>query len=693
MRLLWLCLLLQSVLYSEASFGTSYLENSRLCHNWSCVNSKLGLPNSLPSREQYTQVFKSLLPPGAWHDVVGRVLETCYEHRQRNYVSTCPGQALLHCTVDNLIENCPEESTRKDDGCYPVSSLAGTKYMFTQSRYENLEKNLPRERRPAWFMRNYFNAKCCNLPQLINSTVLKECGFNHFINYYDHKPRTELIGPQPHYMKHATTQKAIKHNSRIFDFNSIPVTEKRPEDDEDQLRIVSLYPEENNNDALSCCDMSDFIDPSWQSECGFNLNWDKRSRLNVAENLAATTTVPPTTPAPVNKDVRVVPLSCEKETCVFRKLNIVSESGSVDMDAFSKLLDNFTGVHPAWAKAKARVITMCISRPNHGYQGDCEINKLLACTLDVLSENCPYGSKNDSCRHSRRNNTVCQISTSRYRPKNRRAICGLPNLVNSEVLSECGVTSISRSEYVPENKPKLVQGWRTSKYACKDSTPPTACIMTKMGILNTYGFMDYFKMKDRIRSFTSKHQEWSPFLDVYINAFSGMPLYREHCNSPKKLLNVVDAMLMTCPVTKRSKSPQCIQLLIDMTNTAPVNDNQNVTKEKLNSILQHFNHMFLPSSQLAKKTVYKRTNPLYNFGMLNSTNIPPVEVIDLKTTKNIPVILPVYMRTRNDLLRGNTASSGPYENGVFQTSSYLLHGKIPVTKPTLPTVPMFPNMP
>ncbi|KAL0830350.1 hypothetical protein ABMA28_002539 [Loxostege sticticalis] len=686
MRLLCLCLLLQSVLYSEATFGTPYLVNSRLCQNWTCVNSKLGLPNSLPPRDQYTQILKTLLPSGAWQDVIERVLDSCYGTRPRNYVGTCPGQALLLCTVDNLIENCPEESWRKDDGCYPVTSLAGTKNMFTQSRYQNLEKNLPTERRPAWFMRNYFNSKCCNVPQLVNSTVLSECGFNHFMNYFEHKPRTENIGEKTHFMKRVTSAPP-KHNAKIFDFNSIPVTEKGPDGFGDKLQVADLYPESNNLDALSCCDMTEFIAPSWQSECGFALNWNKQTRLTVAENLAPTTTVPPTTTAaPLNKDVRIVPLSCEKETCVFQKLNIVSESGSVDMEAYSKLLDNFTSLHPSWASARARVITMCISRPNHGYQADCEINKLLACTLDILSENCPYANKNDSCRHTRQENTICQISTSRYRPKNRRAVCGLPNLVSSEVLSECGLTSVSRTEYVPEHKPKLLQGWRNSKYACKDSTPPTACVMTKMGVLNKYGFMDYFRMKDRIRSFTTNHPEWSALVDVYINAFSGMPMYREYCNSPKKLLNVVDAMLMTCPITKRRNTPQCTELFANMTNTAPVNNNQNVTKEKLTEILQHFNHMFLPSSKLAKKTVYKRTNPLFDFGMFDSTNVPPVETLDLKTTKKIPVILPVYMRS-NPLLRANTASTGPYKTGVFQTSSFKLHGKIPSTP--LP----FPNMP
>lgn len=77
---------------------------------------------------------------------------------------------------------------------------------------------------------------------------------------------------------------------------------------------------------------------------------------------------------------------CAEETCVFRKLNIVSESGAVDIDAFKQLLNNLTTAQPEWTKAKARVFTKCLTRIPTDYYEDCEINKVLACTFDVLSE-------------------------------------------------------------------------------------------------------------------------------------------------------------------------------------------------------------------------------------------------------------------------------------------------------------------
>lgn len=63
-----------------------------------------------------------------------------------------------------------------------------------------------------------------------------------------------------------------------------------------------------------------------------------------------------------------------------------------------------------------------------------------------------------------------------------------------------------------------------------------------MGVLNKYGFVDYFKMKDRIRNSTANKE---PTLEaIYLNAFNSDILYDGHCNSPKKLLNVLDSMLM-----------------------------------------------------------------------------------------------------------------------------------------------------
>lgn len=76
------------------------------CQQWNCINTKLGLPNSLPPREQFDIALRSLLPEGEWQDVVNKVLDTCYGHHPRMYTNSCPGQALLHCAVENLIEVC-----------------------------------------------------------------------------------------------------------------------------------------------------------------------------------------------------------------------------------------------------------------------------------------------------------------------------------------------------------------------------------------------------------------------------------------------------------------------------------------------------------------------------------------------------------------------------------------------------------
>lgn len=54
-----------------------------------------------------------------------------------------------------------------------------------------------------------------------------------------------------------------------------------------------------------------------------------------------------------------------------------------------KMLLNFTDAHPAWSKAKGRVLTKCLLRPvPREYDAGCEINNILSCTLDVLTEVC-----------------------------------------------------------------------------------------------------------------------------------------------------------------------------------------------------------------------------------------------------------------------------------------------------------------
>ncbi|KAL4707568.1 hypothetical protein ACJJTC_001613 [Scirpophaga incertulas] len=653
MWLLRLHVLLLLVLYSEADFGAPHLKSSRLCAPWSCVNTKLGLPTQLPPRENYSRVLKSLLPV-EWHQSVDKAMEICYGSRPRDYVTTCPGQALLHCTLDNLIQNCPEEHLRKDDACYPIYTIAGLNNMFSQSRYQDLEKNLPKERRPAWFMRQYFNSKCCNIPNFINPSLMEECGFQTFIRYDDHKPS--------------------EGNPNILDTN------KKTSKQEDKP-VVVMFEDQDSQDPLDCCDMEGFIAPTWREECEFYLRWGGQERLLIEENIVTpTTNAPETTPA---RDIKIVPLSCEKETCIFKTLNVISESGVVDIEAFSKLLDNFTLIHPSWRKAKGRVITQCLKGVE--YAADCEINRLLGCTLDVLSENCPDKAKHDVCRHSKRNHTLCQISSSKYRPKNRRSVCSIPELVGSEVLASCGVTGVSHMEYVPEPVKMSKSGWRdTSK--CQDSTPSTICLMKKMDVLNKYNFTDYFKMKERIRNFASSHSDRSILMDMYLNSYIEMPMYHRHCSSPKKLLNVIDTMLMTCPSAHRKDSPHCKRFFNEIVTTAPT-DFRNVTLRQLNLLIK----MVTRPKNIAtpKPVVYNIVNPEYDYGILKSDDVPPIQTIPVHSPiTKVPVNrsetvvrLPAYIRFRNDLEQG-TSKLGGLKDGVFKSTQFLMHGRLSMENST-----------
>ncbi|KAJ8723513.1 hypothetical protein PYW08_003425 [Mythimna loreyi] len=678
--LLWLFVVLPTVVLGQTFFGRSYLKNSRLCHHWNCISTKLGLPDSLPSREESEVIFRRVLPEGPWQDVIANVLDNCYENRARRFTNTCPGQALLHCVVDQMIDFCPVSSTRQNDSCSPVSSLAGLKYMFSQSRYINLEKNLPRERRPTWFLKNYFDSKCCDLPVIFNTTVLEECGFSSFINYYDHGPKytdVQAIENQgttapttPVFMPFdipdnttpapdtTTTEYADVSRRRLpeYDFSGTPVD------------ISSDEP----TDPLDCCEMTNFINPSWRSECDFHLSFKGQERLVISSHGPATeisTTTTTTERTNRVEDLMVVPHSCQKETCVFQLMGIISDTGILDIDAYIKMLDNFTDTNPAWTKAKARVLTKCVAKPVRSYEAGCEINNMLACTLDVLTENCPYKRKSNICKHGKYD-VSCQISSSKYRPKNRREICLLPELIHRSHLQECGLESLYKVEHVPVPSKTRKHGWLSS-YTCKDSKQPTTCMISKMGVMNKYNFMDYFKMKDRIRKFTSDQAEWSALLDIYMSAFINMPLYTDHCNSEKKLLNVIDTMLMTCPVSKRKNTAQCNKIFQDITNTAP--NNQNVTKEKLDEIMKHYHHVFMPNQPettnlhraVRKKHSRIVKKPVYNFAFLNSQDAPPVRVISLTpevTTKRpLPplVLRPVY-------LRPEFGQGGPVNDGVFR---------------------------
>ncbi|KAG6447910.1 odorant binding protein 26 [Manduca sexta] len=495
-----------------------------------------------------------------------------------------------------------------------------------------MEKNLPLERRPVWFLKNYFKTKCCRIPPFINTTILTECGFSSLMQYYTHAPQygTTIAYPMVHFA---------------------PI-QAPPTDEKDKVHVVDLNDvteaPEDVTDPLECCNVDEFIKPAWRSECQFELTWNDQSRLSIVDKPAATTPAPSTTHRPAReRDIMVVPQSCEQETCVFKKLNIISDSGAVDMDAFLKLLDNFTDAQPTWMKAKARVVTTCLTKPLRDYDAECDINNVLACTFDVLTE------------------------------KHRRDTCFLPEIVSREVLTECGLKSLTRVEQAPEtpvvNRKKT---FALAKYSCIDQTPPTGCLMGKMGVLSRYGFMDHFQMKDRIRKFSNGFDEWKPWTDVYLGAFTNIPLYRDYCNSPKKLLNLLDAMIMTCPVSRRKDTPQCAKVFTEMTHSIPVHE-QNITKVKLDRILNHFHHVFWPVSTQGNHASQKHykivKKPIYDYGILKSKNEPKVQIIDVKPVPKKPLVLvPVYLRlpAQNNLSR-------PYANdGVWRSNPFWLHTQI-----------------
>ncbi|XP_035450532.2 uncharacterized protein LOC118276362 isoform X2 [Spodoptera frugiperda] len=595
MWLLWLFVVLPTV-FGQFGFGKSYLGNSRLCRQWNCINTKLGLEDSLPPKEQSVAVLRQLLPQGPWQDMVESIVEQCYVNRTRRFTNTCPGQALMHCLVDQMIDFCPINSLRNDDSCSVVTSISGMKYMFSQSRYMDLEKNLPRERRPTWFLKNYFDKSCCDLPVIFNTTVLEECGFSSVINYIDHGVK------HPYSTTEATMMPGVT--------SPVPITSI---DTSNGLKIVDLNTIQDNSrsgimDPMECCDMEDFIKSSWKSECDFHLQWTGKERLSISQPPA---TEPPTTTT--------------EKTDALHDIMLVPQS------------------------------------------------------------HCPYKRKSGICKHGK-HEVPCQISSSKSRPKNRREICLLPELVHHDHLHECGLDALYQVERVPvpvrHKKHAFPRFWNN----CKQLETQTTCIMDKMGILNRYKFMDYFKMKDRIRQFTEDKPVWSAMMDIYTSAYINLPMYGDHCTSERKLLNVIDTMLMTCPVSKRKNTPQCITLFIDMVKSTP-QDNQNVTKEKAAEIMKHYHHVFMPTRPLPsradvviRKKHTKHVTPAYQFGILNSKNAPPVKVAHVKPPSHRvrpPLILrPVYLRPPS-FIRGRV-SDGVFRSNVFWHQNPLL---IPQVRP------------
>ncbi|KAH9639785.1 hypothetical protein HF086_016366 [Spodoptera exigua] len=523
-----------------------------------------------------------------------------------------------------LLQFCPETNLRKDDSCSLVTSISGLRYMFTQSRYTDLEKNLPRERRPAWFLKNYFDKNCCDLPVIFNTTVLEECGFSSVMNYIDHGLK------QPYPPSEAVTL--------------VPLTTPGPittTDSGDTLKIVDLNTIQETStsatiDPMECCDMEGFIKASWKSECNFHLKWGGKERLVVSQPPA---TEPPTTTTERTEavqDIMLVPHSCEKETCVFRNLGIVKGTEFNTTAFLLEVLTNFTHSHPAWE-------------------------------LPIQEE---VGSL-----------------------QNRREICLLPELVHHDYLYGCGLDAIYKVEHVavPVRRKKHV--YPSIWHNCKQLQTQTTCVMDKLGVLNRYKFMDYFRMKEKIREFTEDKPEWSAMMDIYTTAFISLPMYSDHCNSERKLLNVIDAMLMTCPVSKRKNTPQCNSIFMEMIKATPV-DKQNLTKEKTDQVMKHYHHVFMPTRPrpprvdvAIRKKHTKYVTPAFQFGILNSKNAPPVRVTYVKPPliKVRPLILqPVYLRP-SSFIHGRV-SDGVFRNNPFWLHDQILKGQMSTTTTRAPTV-------
>nr|XP_032516334.1 uncharacterized protein LOC116769378 isoform X1 [Danaus plexippus plexippus] len=596
MRLLWFCVILQ-VVTAQAGFGRSYMGNSRLCREWSCFNKKLNLTDSLPPKEHYGLILKNRFPE-SWQTVVDSALEVCYGKRSRKYTNTCPGQAIMFCVMDQAVMNCPINSLTTDS-CTPLSSLAGYNYMFSQSRYENLEQNLKLDRRPPAFLRNYYHTTCCDVPDIFEEDMLKECGFERFVHYNVHGVQQKEANIEFHTTSPITSTSGIS-NEFIHDEN---------------LNEVAA---DESEDPLDCCDVSGFIEPSWKSECGFQLKWDVKNRLTILNSDVPTSTASTLR----DMDIKVVPITCENQQCIFDRLGI-TKSGEVDVDKFVKLLDNMTNREPLWNRAKERVLASCLRKPLIGYESDCEINSILGCTLDVLSENCPHETREDQCKNSTnsKEGVICHISSSKYGPKNRRQFCNIPNLVRRDILDACGVSSIFKIEYV---LPQSVDHSWGPGVNCKESTVSTNCLMNKMGVLNKYGFIDYFKMKDKMRSYSERLA--ASIYDLYTSSFINTPYYKDHCSSPKKLLNVIDSILLTCPTQNRKKTKKCDKIFTEMKNMIT----DKIARDKIDEILNHSKNYYLPTNYIAKDSAQKtKLTPLYDFGILSSNNIPPVKVIDV----------------------------------------------------------------
>ncbi|XP_045769399.1 uncharacterized protein LOC123870225 [Maniola jurtina] len=492
MRLLCIYLLLQTVSTLAAFRG--YHGGSRVCDQWKCLNGKFNFTEVLPQKDRYSEFIKGRLP-AEWHILADNAVDRCYEFQtMEKYTNTCPGQGLLHCVMDKLIQGCPLEYWQQRDACAPVSSLAGNNYMFSQSRYENLQENMPLERRSAQFLENYFKSKCCDLPQLFNDSLLSECGFTEMLHYIYREANLKTAFRSGPSIQDVATKRADGNVvGEVYNFHMLPETTTSASN----FEYATITDEEGQDDQieeiqdpLDCCQqIDDFIQPNWRAECDFELKWDSKHRLT-------------------------------------------------------------------------------------------------------------YRNYNDD---------------------------------------------------IPTNTKQ-----------CKDLPPAMSCVLNNMGLLNQWGFVNHFGMKNRIREYSNYRPSY--LYEVLNAAFLFAPWYDDFCNSPRKLFNLLDAMLLVCDLSKRRTNHQCNIMFTEISNSLSntsrvaldeiqrnsnrgsgyVYDGGYSSRKLLNN--QQSTRPTLSSSKVKFNTTYNAKR--YDFGVLGLLGTPPpVSLIDLKPKNKTLVLLPVYQRT------------------------------------------------
>nr|XP_034829419.1 uncharacterized protein LOC117986654 [Maniola hyperantus] len=311
------------------------------CDQWKCLNGKFNFTDVLPQKDQYSNVIKGLLP-AEWHYQADVAVDKCYEFQaMEKYTNICPGQGLLHCVVDKLIQSCPLEYWHRRDACAPVSCLPGNNYMFAQSRYNNLQENMPLERRSAQFLENYFKSKCCDLPQLFNDSLLNECGFTEVLHYIYREADLKTAFRSGPSIQDVPTKKTDDVVGEVYNFHMLPESTTPASNFE-----YSTIHDEMNQDGqieeiqnpLDCCQqIDDFIQPNWRAECDFKLKWDSKHRL---------------TDRNYTDDTPINTVQCKDlppaMSCVLNKMGLLNQWGFINHFGMKNRIREYSNYRPSY---------------------------------------------------------------------------------------------------------------------------------------------------------------------------------------------------------------------------------------------------------------------------------------------------------------------------------------------------------